>query len=42
VRATVTLTGDHVEIRFVGTTVPGEGEEIENAEEEAVAAEEGH
>ena len=41
-RATVTLTGDHVEVRFVGTTVPGDGEEIESAEEEAVAAEEGH
>jgi F-type H+-transporting ATPase subunit b len=31
-----------VEVRFVGTTVPGDGEEIESAEEEAVAAEEGH
>jgi F-type H+-transporting ATPase subunit b len=30
-----------VEVRFVGTTVPGEGEEIESAEEEAIAAEEG-
>ena len=42
-RAAVTLTGDHVEVRFVvGTTVPDEGEEIEHAEGEAVAAEEGH
>lgn len=42
-RAAVTMTGDHVEVRFVvGTTVPDEGEEIEHAEEEAVADAEGH
>jgi F-type H+-transporting ATPase subunit b len=38
VRATVTLTGDHVEVRFVATTVPGDDEAIEHAETEDVAA----
>lgn len=40
-RPTVTVTGDHVQVRFLGTTVPGDDEQAGHADD-AVAAEAGH